>query len=171
MRISPTLSRGPLAGIAPRWGWRPLAVMLLICAGGCARASGTAVLAPRLTPAREAQGVRLTMTPVTRVPVSVASTSGAETRRIRWHSYGPGLPPERWPLIQLDGVALGVRSDGTTDHLLAQRLFQQVKCDQIVSIHWLKREEAVKRFGSAWHRGAFLIVTAREGTRANTARP
>ena len=111
------------------------------------------------------------MTPLARVPVILTATAEPRPIRIRWHSYGPGLDPIHWPLIVVDGVGLGLRSDGTIDHVAAKRLLQQLRCDQIVSMHSVPSEEAVKWFGRAAHRGALLMTMAPSGSRADPGKP
>jgi hypothetical protein len=60
----------------------------------------------------------------------------------------------------VNGVPLGRRPDGTVDHEAAQRLLQRVSCKDIVSIHFVKAEQALMRFGPGANRGAMLIATA-----------
>ena len=175
MRSSTTFIGRRVAGAAAHPQWCAFAALLLvISASGCTQRAQSVGIAPRLTPTADTVGVRLTMAPVARlatVPVVRASGAGERTIRIPRHSYGPGLPPEQWPLLLVNGVALGLRSDGTIDPASAQRLLQQVNCRAIVSIEFVKSEHAVKQFGRAGSRGAFLIVTASDSSRERQGEP
>jgi hypothetical protein len=176
MQTSATFIGRLLADAVARRGWRGIATMLLaIVASGCGRHPRSVAIAPRLTPTSDTLGVRLTMAPAAKLAtLPEARASGADGKPIRFvwhHSYGPGLPPEQWPLIVVNGVALGLRADRTIDPVVAQRLFQRVSCRDVVTIEFVKRELATKRFGPGGYRGAFLIVTRTHSSRVRQGEP
>jgi hypothetical protein len=137
---------------------RSTMLLFLTSVCGCARSSSTTRIALRGTPSAEALAAPETMQPLAPVPVVRTPPSQTVTIRIPRHSYGPALDPREWPLMVVNGVALGRRSDGTVDPGAAQRSLERFSCRDVVSIQFVQSDEALKRFGPAGHRGAMLIV-------------
>jgi hypothetical protein len=142
------------------WPW---CAMLLFATSitGCARTSSATGFALRVTPAVEASAVQTAMTPLASAPVFLPSPPEPRTIRIRWHSYDTGRPvdPHDWPLLVVNGVALGRLPDGTVDRALAQRLFRLIDCAEWFAVNFVGAEQALKQFGPGANRGAMLFLT------------
>ena len=72
---------------------------------------------------------------------------------------GRPIDPRDWPLLVVNGVALGRRPDGTVDHALAQCLFRLIDCAEWFAVNFVKADEALKRFGPGADRDAMLFLT------------
>ena len=62
------------------------------------------------------------------------------------------------------------RPDGTVDHVVSERLLQRVDCEDIVSIHFVRDEQAVQTFGPGARRGAMVVAAAPSNASVRTGR-
>ena len=79
-------------------------------------------------------------------------------------------PTDHPALFVLDGVKLGLHSDGTVDHEAAQRVLSKLDPNRIESIEVLKGPDAIARFGPGAHAGAVLIQTRPDSSRNDPAK-
>jgi len=81
-----------------------------------------------------------------------------------------GISPDHPPIYVVNGVALGLRADGTVDHAAAAKMLGQINVRAIVSIEVLKNMTAIARFGPAAHQGVVLITASESNEKKTESR-
>ena len=134
---------------------------------GCAHAETLTGIAQKLTPTADTLRVRLTMNPVSSIPLS--ASSAPKPVRIR---FGPHVNSTRpSALFVVDGKVIGQRSDGSIDHMAAGQWLRTVDPRRIVSIEIVKGADAVRRFGPNARNDAVLFSTAADSSRGPIRAP